>query len=599
MTWVTERERPADRNLSPYAQGVRREPWVAPTVAEWVALVAALAPLVVVVIWAVTTGWSPLGDSAQIITRSRDVFTQHHPFVGAWSSSSQDIGEDLNNLGPLYMDLLAPFTRIHPSAGAAVGVGLVNIGAVIGVWAVARRMFGSVGAVGAMIATLLLEASAGTQAWLEARQQLALVLPFWCLLWLLVAVWDGRAWAIPPTAFVASVIVQTHFTYAYQVLVLLIGVAIASIPGRWRRPQHPSLALMMGWGGIVLALCWIQPIWDQLFGYGNLGHVLGQGGGGKGGSSGVEAMRPGVSGGIELMARTSLRPPFTLPDSMGHALGDVPVTGRVHGTAGGWTTVALWAGAVLAVYLVSRHRGRTTDAHRSIEALAGVGLVALLGAWLAAGLIPPGAFSVVPPQNYYWMWPVGLLLTCAIVGFGVGELVHRAPASARWAEVVGCVVLVGLALSIVHPDTSIGYLDREANQEQAAAQRLEDQFATAVERTGLRGPVVIDFGRDLAFTTHRYNFLSQLQSMGIQFTFDAQTADLRRFGEHRCERGRARYRIYVESGRGVDPPKPGEVVMARIRDGRGQPVAIVAQRVPRVPDDIRAQLVEYCIQDQN
>ena len=561
-----------------------------PTIAEWVALVAALAPIVVVVVWALAHGWVPLGDSAQLMVRSRDVLTHNHPFLGAWSSSSQDAGQDLNNLGPLYVDLIAPFTRIHPAGGTAVGVGLVNAGCVAGVWAVARRVFGPTGAVGAMLATLALEASMGSQALLELRQQLALVLPFWCLLWLAVALWDGRAWAIPPAVLLASLVAQTHFTYLYQTVIVLLAVGISSIPGKWRQRQDPSLALMVGWGAMVAVVCWIQPLWDQAFGLGNLGHVLGAGGGGGGGSKGAASAHPGLGGGAELLSRTTLRPPFTLPGSMGHALGDTPVTGTVHGTSGSWTPVVLWAALVLVVYLLARDRGR-----RSVAALAGVALASLLGGLVAASVIPPGAFTVVPPQNYYWMWPVGLMLTVAVAA-GVG-----AALSTRWPDgkvlirVGGLVAVVGLSVATLRPASSLGYVDREANHEQVTAKKLTDQFSGALERTDLRGPVVIDFSRDQDFTTHRYSFLAQLQQNGIDFTFDPRTADLRRFGDDRCERGSARHRLYVESGPSVHLPQPGEVVMASAKDSQGHPVALLLVKEKRPTLDERAALADQCI----
>ena len=214
---------------------------------------------------------------------------------------------------------------------------------------------------------------------------------------------------------------------------------------------------------------------------------------------------------------------------------------------------------------------------------------------MAASVIPPGAFTVVPPQNYYWMWPTGLLLTTAIVA-GVGRaLVQLWPDGKVLLRVGGLVAVVGLSLAVVRPASSLGYVDREANHEQATAKKLEDQFAGALERTGLRGPVVIDFSRDQDFTTHRYSFLAQLQQEGIDFTFDPRTADLRRFGDDRCERGTARHRLYVESGPSVHLPQPGEVVMASAKDSQGHPVALLLVTEKRPTSDERAALADQCI----
>lgn len=581
---------PAERPAEPARRAI--EP---ATVLEWVALALALAPVLVVVGWALSTGWQPLGDSAQIVVRSRDVLTQHHPFLGAWSSSSQDVGQDLNNLGPLYVDLIAPFTKIHPWGGAALGIGLVNAASVVGVWAVARRLFGPLGAVGAMGATLALEASMGSQALLEARQQIALLLPFWCLLWVAVALWDGRAWALPAAVFLGSLVIQTHFTFVYQVLIVAALSTVAMVRTRSRQAgvrssRELGMGLTFGWTAIVALVCWIQPLWDQFFGLGNLGKVLGAGGADDAGTTGAASLRPGLGGGVELVARTSLRPPFWFPGSLGTALGDEPITGKVQGSAGAWLTVGAWAlGLVLLAAWARRHE------RRPLGALAGVSLVTLLASVVAASLIPPAAFTVLPPQNYYWMWPVSLLLTVTVVAGVVAVVVHHRPAVEPWVAVGAAVGAAVLALLTLAPASSLDYVDREANHEQVAARRLQRRFDRALDTSGLEGPVVVDFARDLDFSTHRYSFLAELQSRGIEFTFDSRTADLRRFGDRRCERGAARYRLFLLSGGALGTLEEGQLVLARTREGTTDTsVALVLQAEPPTTDDERADLSDRC-----
>ena len=118
---------------------------------------------------------------------------------------------------------MAPFTKLDPYWGTALGVGLANIAAIAGVWFTSRRMFGPIGVVGAMGATVLLQLNEGSLMLIEARQQLALILPMWCLLWLAAAMWRGDRWMVPWLALVASLIVQTHFTYAYQTAAVTIS----------------------------------------------------------------------------------------------------------------------------------------------------------------------------------------------------------------------------------------------------------------------------------------------------------------------------------------------------------------------------------------
>ncbi|CAN5667344.1 hypothetical protein BH24ACT15_BH24ACT15_37190 [soil metagenome] len=258
----------------------RRRPYHATEVA---ALLVSVLPTVVMVVRAAAARWVPLFDAAYFTVRSRDVLTSESPMVGAWSMGSRELGVWINNLGPLQLDLLAPFTRLDPYWGTALGVGATNVAAIVGVWLVARRLFeggaghGDTAVLGVMGATVLLQLNEGSLMLIEARQQLALVLPMWCLLWLATATWHGYRWALPWLAFVASLVVQTHFTYAYQT-VTVAGAATAALVWSHRR-RGSALGRSVGVTTVVLAVSWAQPVWDQWFGTGNMGHVLSQGGG--------------------------------------------------------------------------------------------------------------------------------------------------------------------------------------------------------------------------------------------------------------------------------------------------------------------------------
>ncbi len=216
-----------------------------------------------------------VGDAGYFVARSRDVLTAHHPYVGAFSSGTAGTAATVNNLGPLQLDLLAPFTKLSPYWGAILGAGLINIASVVGVWLAARRVLGTIGVVGAMLATVVLEAAMGSTFLVDTRQQTALLLPFWCLLWLAAILAAGVWWAMPWAAFVSSVLVQTHFSYVYLVAVIAAAAVAAAIwlsrdgltDTRWRRATAVT--------AVVLVLCWAQTVWDQMFGTGNLGRVFG------------------------------------------------------------------------------------------------------------------------------------------------------------------------------------------------------------------------------------------------------------------------------------------------------------------------------------
>ena len=192
---------------------------------EWLALAVALAPFVVAVVRAAVTDWIPVGDAAYFTVRSADVLTPHHPLVGAWSSGSAVVGVSVNNLGPLQLDVLAPFTKVSPDLGTAIGSAVINAASVPVVWLAGRRMFRPAVVVAVMAGTTLFVAALGLSWLIDARQQSALVLPLFALLWLSAAMWAGVGIAVPIAVVLASLIIQTHFTFGYPAaLVFLAGL---------------------------------------------------------------------------------------------------------------------------------------------------------------------------------------------------------------------------------------------------------------------------------------------------------------------------------------------------------------------------------------
>ena len=109
--------------MTPPRSDVRWRSWFAVAM-----LVLALAPIVATVVRAIVVGWVPIFDAGYFTVRSRDVLTADHPWLGAWSSASVTLDATVRNLGPLQLDLLAPFTKVDPYWGTAVGVGAVAPG---------------------------------------------------------------------------------------------------------------------------------------------------------------------------------------------------------------------------------------------------------------------------------------------------------------------------------------------------------------------------------------------------------------------------------------------------------------------------------------
>lgn len=174
-----------------------------------VAVGLAVAPIAFHAVRAAVGNWRPVGDDAYFTLRSLDVGTEHHPLLGAWSSASVDVDRSVNNLGPLQLDLLAPFTRWAPAGGTAIGVAVVHIAAIVTVAWLLGRLGGRPAVVVGAVPMALLAWNMGSDQLLAARQHPFLL--FACLAFL-VAAWAtaaGDTWA--PVAMVgwASLLVQT------------------------------------------------------------------------------------------------------------------------------------------------------------------------------------------------------------------------------------------------------------------------------------------------------------------------------------------------------------------------------------------------------
>ncbi len=486
------------------------------------------------IVRAAVTGWVPLFDAAYFTVRSRDVATSHNPLVGAWSMGSRGAGVWVNNLGPLQLDVLAPFTKLDPYWGTALGVGVTNIAAIVGVWLVSRRLFGPAGVMGAMAGSILLQLDMGSLMLIEARQQLALVLPMWCLLWLATAVWHGDRWAAPWMVFVASFVLQTHFTYAYQAAAAALSAAIALVV-RYRGRLADLTRVAIVTGGVAV-VCWLPTMWDQLFGSRNLANVLRR-------DTGTQEP-VGWSRGLRLLAETGFVPPLFVPGSMGDML-------RQGSRPSLWASVlALVVWVVLLVLVIVAAR-RTSSARAPMAAVA---LVVLGAAAYATAQIPPTEQFGIIAQNYYWAWPVGVFIASPIVGQGVSWLMgqlsattHASPASGvgRAAPWLGAVWIAAVAIPLYRPTNQLPETRHEWAVARTQAPELLDELDDSLDRYHFDAPVLVDPGGSRHV---RYTILAELQSHGIDFRFSPGSTNISRFGEGRCDDGTAAWLLTLRQG---------------------------------------------------
>ena len=532
------------------AQAVRGRHRVSPI--EWAALAAGLLPIAIVCVWALVERWVPLGDSGQLVVRSRDVLTANHPFVGSWSSSSTRLSSNVNNLGSLYSILLAPFTRIEPYAGTAVGMTVINGASIVGVWAAARSLFGRIGAVGAMLATLALIASLGAVSLLQTRQQLALLMPFWCLLWVTAALWRGRVWAAPAVVFLFSLTTQTHFTLVYQSAAIALAGTLAFILSQRARFSDRTLRRPLYLAAVVGALCWAQPLWDQFFRQGNLGNVLRH-------SGGTPGSKPGLDVGAEILSHAGLRPPFWLPGSMGH-FDSHPVALRSTSRTA-WLALGLWFVVVAVTWLWARRTQRA-----GVAALAGVAGVALASGLFAASQMPP-TFYIYPAQNYYWMWPVVLLL-CLAPAAALASAVRRRPLDLHRRRAFAGLAIGALLAATVVGSIITSHIDgiaQESFDQRDNARSFLSQVSAGLRAHHITGAVFIDYSAGSLYSAHRYTFLAELQRRHVPFVFDPASADVYRFGFRRCANRSLDQSIAFRTGASArKSPRRGAVLLGRI-----------------------------------
>jgi hypothetical protein len=511
---------------------------------ELLGLAAAIVPMAAAVVRGAVTDWMPVGDAAYFTVRSRDVLTSHHPLVGAWSSGSAVVGVAVNNLGPLQLDMLAPFTKVSPYVGTAAGAAFLNAASVAIVWFVARRLFRPSVVVAVMVATVLFEASLGLSWLIDARQQYALVLPFYALLWLSAAMWAGVGAAVPVAVVVASLTVQSHFTYAYQAAIVFAAGLAAYVVVTWRsRQRWRSVAV---WSAALAAVCWAQPLIDQFAGTGNLGRVFGP-----------ARDRPGagIEAGIQLVAGAALVPPFWSPASLRTFL--LPDDGI--SLAAATTAVGLWL--LLAAAVASLGVRRAAPAVRAVGL---AGLVALAACLVAAAEIPASLFGLVP-QNYYWAWSLAAFLSIALAA-GVVSLPPVAttlrvglPSDRRIVLAAAALVAIGVAVWPRYPVASVAYDEVESRR---VGQPLRAEFAAAVDSGAVGNEVEVDLSRAFFGNDYPYVMLAELQRAGIEFRFVPDSRNLDRFGRSRCAATGRLPRLLLISGPDPRLADGSEVVAA-------------------------------------
>jgi hypothetical protein len=248
----------------------------------WTAACAAVAViLTAITIWpivdagraALDLNWIPSGDWAVLTLRVEDV-GQNTPLVGPYSRFGW------NHPGPLLYWLLAiPYRLLGGTPAALLGsAASLNTLVVIAISAVAWRR-GRLPLVACSMATLAITFHAMGPALLrDPWNPFLTLLPLALTAFLAWSVLEGDTTMWPVFVLVASFMLQSHV--GYLPMLGMIVLSVIAVAWKWtgfdallpRSPMHRRW--VVGTSLIVLILCWLPVLIDQLFSTGNIGAIV-------------------------------------------------------------------------------------------------------------------------------------------------------------------------------------------------------------------------------------------------------------------------------------------------------------------------------------
>ena len=516
-------------------------------------LAVAILPIVTAVVRALTNHWFPISDNALLYIRVADVGTEHHPWLGSWTSASLSVGENMNNPGPLYDDLLAPFAKLFsPGPGAAIGVGTVNALSIVGISLFARRIGGRVMQQWALLAAAALAWTMGSEMLFDIWQAHALLLPFLLFLVLLVGVADGRTICIPWALAVASLLVQTHISYAYILAMLCPVAAAAYVYQRRQRPHLPlraSLHSRVAQASVLVVVAlWAQPLCEQLFGpgKGNLARLAGNAGGGS--------LQVGGSQALGIGARLVALPPWWLRSGFADSIPNTALSGdpanpqlRVQGLPGtAAAALSLLVVLALLVALFVHHHRHSPTLYSSALLVAAAGLA---GSVLAVAKLTVGEVGLAA-HHIRLLWPLALfvhvVLAACAAPVAMRWLRRRLPARTqsldRVSAWVPAALIVGLSLANLP-----GFAQQQGPITFAGAmpvmRRIEPRLVVLRDVQ----PVLYDVVNVRFLEPFSSTMLMWLQDADIEFRVTDEGM-IRQLGESRRADGSERARVFQLEG---------------------------------------------------
>jgi hypothetical protein len=462
-----------------------------------VVVAISLAPHVMAIARAATSGWMPSGDQAMEILRMHDVGGPNTPLVGPYSRFGWE------HPGPLLFWLGAPALRLAGPVGVMVLVGVINVAATIGAVAAARRLAGTSFALVVAAATAVMVHSHGAMKLIDPWNPWVTVLPLLCfLLCVPVAVTRGALWALVAAIASGSFVAQSHLGNV-PVVVVATGVGVAwwwrwertppvgSEPGR----RGAAARLRTWWPLGLVALLWAGPLVDLV----------------------VNA--PGNLWDLARFAAGATEEPAPLDESLGAAareLGVVPAwMGSNEGVwpvepAPAWTLLV--PPALLLVGLAaSRHRSGIYPVRPSglvVYALAVHVIAAVAVTRTTGGLIP---------YVLRWTWPVAMLAflvaVLPLVRLASGHRSARsdrrtAPGSFVLGAFAGVIVVAASVAAVAEgrhdPVEPSPQTDRSVGPLSAAIRRSLPKGEYGLEWRDVRSFSATSIGAGVDLTRHGY-----------------------------------------------------------------------------------------------
>lgn len=534
-------------------------------------------PFVTAAIRAIRDDWFPIGDSALLYLRAADVGTQHHPLLGSWSSASLSLGRNINNPGPLYDLLLAPFAHLFPTGvGNVVGVSAINVGFAVLAGFAARRIGGAGYETWTVVTATALAWMLGSEVLFDKFQAHALLFPFYAALVLLTGAMTGHRWTWPWLVFTWSLILQTHISYAYIGVVLIVAalaVAVASIPTprrAWCRAQLASQAVR--WSAVVFALIWVQPVIEQFTseGEGNLTRLAR--------SAGGTDVAVGVGNAFRMVSAVFALPPWWTRWGFQET---IQPAGTIDTAAGpqvdipwlpGWFVASI-AFAVLLAALVLALYWSWRAGERLLVAVDVLALTGLVGSVVALSRLTIGPVGLAA-HHTRWLFVLALWAHAALVATGVRWWLSRA----ERPELARRIQYAGLALAFVFAIASMPKYTQEHGpladtQTMPALRRVFEQL----DPLATTDPLLYRTDNLRVYEPYSSAIMAQLVDRGIEFRVD-QEVMVRQLGPNRRADGTEAAVVIQYQGWDAYSYDGSDCVLARVSDvGPSAEVDLAAQ----------------------